>query len=449
MNNRRRDNSPVWTTVETTAITTAEKEATATGEPRSLWDRVETHLRPQEDQNDELSKKFAARPAMPPGLHRTLLEAHLRLLLGKLGGAGRGGGGEGVRGGRGRGRGEGELARKPDRPCCASDAGSGGSGNGGSTIKNNNTSTSKSAPPTLPGTPYVPLQSERDRAVYEFISASGGSSGAVSTAIGTGDGNGTKERDGSRLQRGAGVAGGGRDSLEQKNGSRPGTGRGRPCSSRSARSAPECLESGRLLSVTVASIDTALVELQAAFEEEAQNLLEEVADLTGLLEDQAQRKTDAERRSRRHTSNTPVTETSTGSGGGGVGGGGGGGGAIPLSELRRYGKKLEEAVRSKEHAAEEPRGGCRCLGDSLKALSGIGNGSGSGGIGGDSSVGRGEKDGLGPSGTGAAAGGAAAAAGGGCEEKEEWGRGTLARKLRGAVRVSREEEKLDDERFWS
>lgn len=48
MNNRRRDNSPVWTTVETTAITTAEKEATATGEPRSLWDRVETHLRPQE-----------------------------------------------------------------------------------------------------------------------------------------------------------------------------------------------------------------------------------------------------------------------------------------------------------------------------------------------------------------------------------------------------------------
>ena len=273
--------------------------------------------------------------------------------------------------------------------------------------------------------------------------------------------------------------------------------------------------------------------------ENQKNLLEEVADLTGLLEDQAQRRTDVERRSRRDTSNTPVTETSTGSGGVGGGGGGGGAGAIPLSELRRYGKKLEEAVRSKEHAAEvierlsltrqrkkstacgrsgggdagglaacrnsknryrtgggegdgdgsggsggsgggggcggdsclpsscgilnlapapgrpqEPRGGCRCLGDSLKALSGIGNGSGSGGIGGDSSVGRGEKDGLGPSGTGAAAGGAAAggaaaAAGGGCDEKEEWGRGTLARKLRGAVRVSREEEKLDDERFWS
>ena len=35
--------SPLWA-IETT---TTEKEA-ATGEPRSLWDRVEAHLRPQE-----------------------------------------------------------------------------------------------------------------------------------------------------------------------------------------------------------------------------------------------------------------------------------------------------------------------------------------------------------------------------------------------------------------
>lgn len=137
------------------------------------------------------------------------------------------------RGNSGGGRGGGLSSPQKHR---SSSSSSGGSGNGGSTIKTNNTSTSKSAPPTLPGTPYVPLQSERDRAVYEFISASGGGSGAVSTAIGTGDGNGTKERDGGRLQRGAGRAGGGRDSLEQNNGSRPGTGRRRPCSSRSARS---------------------------------------------------------------------------------------------------------------------------------------------------------------------------------------------------------------------
>lgn len=49
-----------------------------------------------QEQNEQLSKKLAARPVMAPGLERTLLEAHLRLLLGKLGvtsGAGLGKGG--------------------------------------------------------------------------------------------------------------------------------------------------------------------------------------------------------------------------------------------------------------------------------------------------------------------------------------------------------------------
>lgn len=59
------------------------------------------------------------------------------------------------------------------------------------------------------------------------------------------------------------------------------------------------------------------------------NLLEEVEYLTQLLEEQVYRKAAAERQQRQ--SDTPV------------------GSPIPSSELRRYGKKLEEAVRSKEH----------------------------------------------------------------------------------------------------
>lgn len=52
-------------------------------------------------------------------------------------------------------------------------------------------------------------------------------------------------------------------------------------------------------------------------------------DLTQLLEEQVSRKADAERQQRQ-----PVTPV---------------GSPIPSSELRRYGKKLEEAVRSREH----------------------------------------------------------------------------------------------------
>lgn len=78
-----------------------------------------------------------------------------------------------------------------------------------------------------------------------------------------------------------------------------------------------------------------------------------MADLTDLLEDEAVRKADGERRTRRNLpsacdndvrgNNTNISSSC---------GGGGSGGPIPSSELRRFGKKLEEAVRSREHAAE-------------------------------------------------------------------------------------------------
>lgn len=72
-----------------------------------------------------------------------------------------------------------------------------------------------------------------------------------------------------------------------------------------------------------------------------QNLLEEIADLTSLLEDEALQKVDTERRSRQHVDNLSRGHT-----------GSDGGGSMSSSELRRYGKKLEEVVRSREHAAD-------------------------------------------------------------------------------------------------
>lgn len=102
---------------------------------------IPLHLSPQ-DQNDELSHKLAARPAMPAGLERTLLESHLRLLLGKLGVETRGNsrnGNAATTGARGKGGGgcggaelgtagrppphtfrDDELGRSFDRACCAS-----------------------------------------------------------------------------------------------------------------------------------------------------------------------------------------------------------------------------------------------------------------------------------------------------------------------------------------
>ncbi|CAB1110087.1 unnamed protein product [Ectocarpus sp. CCAP 1310/34] len=203
------------------------------------------------------------------------------------------------------------------------------------------------------------------------------------------------------------------------------------------------------------------------------NLLEEVADLTGLLEDEAAVKADDERRSRRHlgpkvgdsggTSNAAANDS------------------IPSSELRRYGKKLEEAVRSREHAAgvaqrlalprqrapgletgcggkdgrKKGRGGTtvapvsrssRCSqdlpGSAVRLQSSRHRGPGGGR---KASIGRGSGSiGSGPSVEDKAPGEdkAVGRRGGGGE------RGALATKLRGTVRASREEEVADDDKFW-
>lgn len=55
-----RGGSPLWT------IETAEKQGGAE-EPRSLWDRVESHLRPQEVYVAHINKQLACR------IHRTHL----------------------------------------------------------------------------------------------------------------------------------------------------------------------------------------------------------------------------------------------------------------------------------------------------------------------------------------------------------------------------------------
>lgn len=83
-----------------------------------------------------------------------------------------------------------------------------------------------------------------------------------------------------------------------------------------------------------------------------------MADLAQLLEDEVARKTDAERRSRRSTTTTTTTTTTTCNNNNSVttypvGTTAATTTATPCSsELRRYGKKLEEAVRSREHAAD-------------------------------------------------------------------------------------------------
>lgn len=235
------------------------------------------------------------------------------------------------------------------------------------------------------------------------------------------------------------------------------------------------------------------------------NLLEEVADLTSLLEDEAVRKADNERRSRQNGVRGSRSSCV----------GGSNGGPIPSSELRRFGKKLEEAVRSREHAAEVtqrlatdrkvPRkrvssrptvppvvagkedGGRKSW--ASPTTRGGGNGEGRGV---DRSVRRSDRSR--PSRTSALPGraaseldnlpsrgdpmvvpktlaararssgidpaeeelegGTAAAAATGQATRQSGGvsgreRGVLASKLRGAVRLSREEKVLDDERFLS
>ncbi|CAM9762795.1 unnamed protein product [Ectocarpus fasciculatus] len=474
--------SPLW------AIETVEERHTAGGAPRSLWDRIESHLRPQEDQNKQTWQKIAARPTMAPGLERTLLETHLRLLLGKLGvpsgtqegkgglalmspRSGGGGGGSGC-GSATAGRPRPHTFREDDlcrrsstRSCCATTNGSPEEDSSprrksvnGRKASYGRRSSSSSSSCIAPSTPYVPLETQQDRAVYEFLSTSGGCDGISGGAAGRG-GNGT---------HGGGERGGSGGAAVGDSRSRPETGR-RPGSSRSARSAPECLESGRC--VTVGTIDTALGELRAAFEEEAQNLLEEVADLTGLLEDEATLKTDDERRSRRHL----------GPKAGDNGGTAAANDPIPSSELRRYGKKLEEAVRSREHAADvaqrlalprqrapglEPgcggkdgrkkvRGGVavapasrssRCSQDLPGSAARL-ESSRHRGPGGarKASIGRG----IGSSGSGSSVEDKARS-----EDKAVGRRGAgrergaLATKLRGAVRASREEEVVDDDKFW-
>eukprot|EP00752_Nemacystus_decipiens_P014554 g12962.t2 len=452
-----------------------------------LWrevDALEDILKEAQDQNEQLSKKLATRPVMmAPGLERTLLEAHLRLLLGKLGvtnGAepGKGGLAGVIPGSGGVSAGErprphtfrdDELGKGSIRTCCAPSEGKSGSDGG---LRSGGSS-------SAPNTPSVPLETPQDRAVFEFITTSR-------------DGGGVEATDVSEAV-----------SMRDKEGPRPQTGR-RPGSSRSARSAPECLESGR--SISVATIDTALGELRAAFEEEAQNLLEEVADLTSLLEDEAARKADGERRSRR---NLP-SACPAGTNGNSFGGDGGRDGPIPSSELRRFGKKLEEAVRSREHAAEVaqrldtgnkklPRkkrvssvsGSLRSTGGEAAVGGGKEEGRGRGWASlHDGDGGRGHRSGRSrpslKSGSGCLPGGAdselelashrkttraprtltgrAGGSGGNPAEEElegtaaavtrqagVWAReqGFLSSKLRGAVRLSREEEALDDERFLS
>ncbi|CAN0281664.1 unnamed protein product [Scytosiphon promiscuus] len=449
------------------SIEPAEKNDTA-DTPRSLWDRVQSQLRPPEDQNDRRSTRLAARPVMSPGLERTFLEAHLRLLLGKLGVSN-------------------ANRTTKEGSCCVPAKGYGtvcfcGVGNRApgrctltcawkccfSSRRSTRHACHHAHPPSTsvssfkyfvflssaavyaihrapkqtssraPTTPWVPLETQEDRAVYDFLSASSA--------------NGADGRDGCKrssagkgLEDGTFGAGG--------SGSRPGTSR-RPGSSRSARSAPECLESGR--SLTVATIDTALGELRAAFDEEAENLMGEVADLTGLLEHEATRKATVERRSRQS-----------------------------MSTLRRYGKKLEEAVRSQEHAADvlerlalprrrspgEPTGseaaahgrkGRGRRGDGAAAVAQAPRSNGKADIG-RRSVGdpltpsppsfKGVPDPAGSTSLnrrgpeGRRRGSNRRASGG--DGVSGSGRTLLAVRLHGAVRVSREEDAFDDERFWS
>lgn len=211
------------------------------------------------------------------------------------------------------------------------------------------------------------------------------------------------------------------------------------------------------------------------------NLLEEVADLTGLLEDEAAIKADDERLSRRHLGPKAGDNGGKSNAVAAAGDTAATIDPIPSSELRRYGKKLEEAVRSRENAADvaqrlalprqrapglEPgcggkdgrkkgRGGMTVAPASrssrssqdlpgstarLQSLRHPGPGGGR-----KASIGRGS----GSSGSGFSVGdkarGEDKAVGrrGGAGE-----RGALATKLRGAVRASREEEVVDDDKFW-
>ncbi|CAN0122773.1 unnamed protein product [Hapterophycus canaliculatus] len=204
----------------------------------------------------------------------------------------------------------------------------------------------------------------------------------------------------------------------------------------------------------------------------------EVADLTDLLEHEATRKADGERRSRqpfptvrKNSNNSDDNNRENRTGDTACHGG-----PIPSSELRRYGKKLEEAVRSREHAADvverlalprrrppgEPlvRGPAvdesksrrrKSQGRAAVAHAPEGNartGSGRGHVLLQSSS---------PKGLPGAAGstplkrrGPEGRRKGSRRRASGGGRGLLAGKLRGAVRVSREEAALgDDERFWS
>ncbi|CAN0335383.1 unnamed protein product [Ascophyllum nodosum] len=190
---------------------------------------------------------------------------------------------------------------------------------------------SKPASPTTRSSSFEPFQSQQDRAIFDFLSAGGTNSrdiepnrGATLNAKGSsrqGEGVGTPEAARQML-------------LTRGEGSRPHAGKRPPSTSRS-RSAPECLEPNRCLSVSTADASCALGELRAAFEEEAQSLLEETANLTQLLQEEVRRKADAERRQSRRNILDDAGDRYP----------------MPSSELRRYGKKLEDAVRSREQAA--------------------------------------------------------------------------------------------------
>lgn len=244
-------------------------------------------------------------------------------------------------------------------------------------------------------------------------------------------------------------------------------------------------------------------------------------DLTNLLEDEATRKADGERRSRRNLPGSgggkgTGTRTGTGTSAHKIGGGGG---PIPSSELRRYGKKLEEAVRSREQAADvaqrlalpcrgAPGPSGRLMVDGVKqngrrkgrgavVVPPVARNIGAGGAGCndvalasssrglpasarlDSLARRGSSGARNPSTTSTAViksgqhavdddGGVilgvqgkdrdvdasattaadSASARQGRHGRQQRGGGALATKLRGAVRVSREEQALDDEKFW-